>query len=123
MSTAIEADQYSFQLYSSGVFTTSRGMSLDHVVLTVGYGSEAGTGYWKMKNSWGSSWGEQGYVRLQWGKSGVGECSLPASCSLRSGWYAHGVHPIFELFHRAANHLAVLAEGGCRHITPIFNPG
>ena len=87
-------------LYFSGVFTASCGTRLDHDVLTVGYGSEAGTGYWKMKNSWGSSWDEQGYVRLQWGKSGVGERSLPASCSLRSGWYARGVHLFFELFRR-----------------------
>ena len=85
VSTAIEADQYSFQLYSSGVFTASCGTRLDHGVLTVGYGS---------------SWDEQGYVRLQWGKSGVSERSLPASCSLRSGWYACGVHLFFELFRR-----------------------
>ena len=45
VSTAIEADQYSFQLYSFGVFTTSRDTSLDHVVLAVGHGSEAGTDY------------------------------------------------------------------------------
>ena len=117
MSTAIEADQYSFQLYSSGVFTTSCGTRLDHGVLAVGYGSEASTDYWKVKNSWRSSWGEQGYVRLQWGKGGMDECGL------RSAWCARGAYLIFELFHRAANHLAVLAEGGCRHIAPIFNPG
>ena len=45
MSTAIEADQYSFQLYSSGVFTTSCDTRLDHGVLAVGHGSEAGTDY------------------------------------------------------------------------------
>ena len=43
VSIAIETDQYSFQLYSSGVFTASCGMRIDHGVLTVGYGSEAGT--------------------------------------------------------------------------------
>ena len=55
VSIAIEADQYSFQLYSSGVFIASRDMRLDHGVLTVGHGSEAGTVYRKVKNSWGSS--------------------------------------------------------------------
>ena len=76
--TVIEADQYSFQLYSSGVFTTSRGTSLDHGVLAVGYGSEAGTDYWKVKNSWGSSWSEQGYARLQWDKDDASECDFLA---------------------------------------------
>jgi cathepsin L len=64
VSVAIEADQSGFQLYKSGVFCGTCGTALDHGVLAVGYGDEGTTAYWKVKNSWGTSWGEQGYIRM-----------------------------------------------------------
>merc|ERR1711948_208827 len=76
VSIAIEADKSVFQLYKSGVLQSSCGSSLDHGVLLVGYGTEDGTDYWKVKNSWGSSWGDAGYVKLLRGKGGSGECGL-----------------------------------------------
>jgi len=64
VSIAIEADQSGFQHYKSGIFTGPCGKSLDHGVLAVGYGTDAGKPYWKVKNSWGMSWGDSGYIRL-----------------------------------------------------------
>ena len=55
VSIDIEIDQYSVQLYSSGMFIVSGGSHLDHGVSAVGYRCEAGTDCWKVKNSWGSS--------------------------------------------------------------------
>jgi len=64
VSVAIEADQSGFQLYKSGVFCGTCGTTLDHGVLAVGYGDEGTSPYWKVKNSWGTSWGEAGYIRM-----------------------------------------------------------
>jgi C1A family cysteine protease len=64
VSVAIEANQFAFQYYSSGVLTGECGTSLDHGVLVVGYGTDNGVDYWKVKNSWGTSWGEEGYVLI-----------------------------------------------------------
>ena len=64
---AIEADTRYFQFYSSGVLTDSIqcGTNLDHAVIIVGYGTERGVDYWKVRNSWGESWGEKGYVKIE----------------------------------------------------------
>lgn len=62
---AIEADTRYFQSYASGILTSpSCGTSLDHGVLIVGYGESSGQKYWLVKNSWGTSWGDAGYVKI-----------------------------------------------------------
>jgi len=79
VSVAIEADQYAFQYYSSGVLTGTCGTSLDHGVLVVGYGTDGSQDYWLVKNSWGTSWGEEGYVMIcrNCDKNGAsGECGI-----------------------------------------------
>jgi len=79
VSVGIEADQSSFQFYSSGVLTGTCGTSVDHGVLVVGYGTTGTQEYWKVKNSWGTTWGEKGYVLIckDCDKNGnKGECGI-----------------------------------------------
>lgn len=71
ISVAIDASRPSFQFYSSGVYTDSscgnNEESLNHAVSVVGYGTDSLTGqdYWLVRNSWGRSWGDMGYIRMR----------------------------------------------------------
>ena len=61
VSIAVEADKAVFQNYSTGILNSKKcGKKLDHGVLAVGYGD----GYFIVKNSWGASWGDDGYLKI-----------------------------------------------------------
>lgn len=90
VSIALEADKLPFQLYRGGILDNSAcGTQLDHGVLIVGYGND-GKDYWKVKNSWGATWGEQGYIRIVRGKN---MCGLAAQPSYPTGAKAAGPSP------------------------------
>ncbi|EXC17258.1 Cysteine proteinase RD21a [Morus notabilis] len=83
VSVAIEAGGREFQLYQSGVFTGRCGTQLDHGVVVIGYGTENGVDYWKVRNSWGPSWGENGYIRMERNLAGAshGKCGIAMESS------------------------------------------
>ncbi len=81
VSVAVEADGLDWQFYFGGIVTDACGTNLDHGVLVVGYGTDETSqpqDYWKVKNSWGPTWGEQGYIRLGRGAKFAphGECGI-----------------------------------------------
>jgi len=80
ISVAVNANTF-WQLYSSGVLDplACPGSKLDHGVAAVGYGTDSGKDYWIIKNSWGKTWGEKGYVRLLKGKNTCGVQNGPPS--------------------------------------------
>lgn len=77
VSVAIEASRIMF--YSSGVYDGDCSTDLDHGVAIVAFGTERGKPYWTFKNSWGSGWGEQGYMRIIRGKN---KCGIALLASL-----------------------------------------
>jgi len=68
-----------WQTYAGGIMRDCFGTQIDHGVLAVGYGSSGATPYWIVKNSWGRSWGESGYIRLEKGTNQCGIKSSPCS--------------------------------------------
>jgi C1A family cysteine protease len=77
VSVAIEADKPMFRYYASGVLDSpSCGTTLDHGVLAVGYGvREDGIKYYTVKNSWNTTWGDKGYIKLR-AVEGAGTCGI-----------------------------------------------
>jgi len=61
-------DAAPWQYYTGGVLKTC-GDSIDHAVQATGFGTQAGTDVWNVRNSWGADWGEQGYIWLERGKN------------------------------------------------------
>ena len=75
VSVAVEANLPAFQLYTSGVVTKNCGTLVDHAILAVGWGTDPTYGpYWIVENSWGSSWGANGYILI--GKSSTNAAGI-----------------------------------------------
>ncbi|XP_023310809.1 cathepsin L1-like [Anoplophora glabripennis] len=87
IAVAIDASQLEFDFYSEGIYYNpycNNGASdpeteLDHAVLVVGYGTEDGQDYWLIKNSWGTDWGEEGYIRMA--RNRDNNCGVAAEAS------------------------------------------
>ncbi|OQR85086.1 cysteine protease family C01A [Achlya hypogyna] len=85
-----------FQYYKGGIISSGCPVEPNHAVLAVGYGS-AEAPFFKLKNSWGSWWGEGGYVRLRRGVGGLGTCGMARMATYP---VATSLEPSFNLMTR-----------------------
>lgn len=73
VSTAIYASDPGFSRYSGGIFDACSTTDINHAVTAVGWNDDEG--YWIVKNSWGTTWGEEGFFRMKMGSCGIATVS------------------------------------------------
>lgn len=77
---AVEADKMAFQMYTGGILDSADcGTQVDHMLLAVGYGTQDGTDYYILQNTWGASWGDRGYIKIASNGDGPGICGVQSS--------------------------------------------
>jgi len=76
VSVTVQADTSVFQMYSSGILDSEEcGTNLDHAITAVGFGTEGGQDFYIVRNSWGASWGDHGYIKIA-AVEGAGICGI-----------------------------------------------
>jgi len=85
ISVACDASEWSF--YTGGVVTSTTcgnsGFKLDHAIQLVGFNEDADTPYWIVRNSWDTTWGNEGYIYLKMGENTCGVADMPALVNLQ----------------------------------------
>ncbi|ETV75474.1 hypothetical protein H257_10311 [Aphanomyces astaci] len=86
----VESNNAVWRNYKGGIVSQCPGAQVDHLVIAVGYGTSTGD-YFKIKNSWGTEWGENGYMYLKRGMNNQGDQLMAQTNKIRA---AHGISPV-----------------------------
>jgi len=81
----VSVDASSWQMYVSGVLSAAQcGTNIDHSVQVVGFDVESTPPYWLLRNSWSEEWGENGYIRIEFGKNACGVTEEVLTATVKS---------------------------------------
>jgi len=81
----VSVDASSWQMYVSGVLSAAQcGTNIDHSVQVVGFDVESTPSYWLLRNSWSEEWGENGYIRIEFGKNACGVTEEVLTATVKS---------------------------------------
>jgi len=75
-SVTVDASPTAFKQYKSGVVNRNCATALNHAITAVGWGTASGQDFYIVRNSWGSSWGDRGYIKIASTASGKGICGI-----------------------------------------------
>merc|ERR1712203_1309459 len=90
---ALYASDKGFGHYKSGVFDKCNNNKVNHAVLIVGWGTEKNIPYWLIKNSWGSGWGDVGYIKIKRGTCYINKYGSSPVVSVKTTGQAGPVKP------------------------------
>lgn len=122
-----------FHAYGGGVFNACQDQEINHAVLLVGWDDTQNGGVWILKNSWGTNWGEGGYMRITYGCCRIGWYSYyvgfdlppPTNLSASEGfsdritlwWTGHAGARIYEVWRHTSNDSAFAVKIGETAVT------
>jgi C1A family cysteine protease len=76
VSVTVNASSTAFKMYKTGILNSGCETGLNHAITAVGWGIDDGQEYYTVRNSWGATWGDAGYIKIATQEGGLGVCGI-----------------------------------------------